>query len=319
MVSPKPSKKINMNRRTFQLFSISFLDVILGFLGAVSFIFLVVPKGSGVIEDEGQMPVVYGTLDPVNQRLYQLNYVDSISLLEPFQFVVEHTEELEEIPCPEMEVPSVNDAIVPCPNPAHHRKRACPDPQHHQRKVCENPAAHRRSSKPQVLQCKKSHCNDADCQRSNSKVKIKKVIIADPIAIPYEVGIAVNDATSIKRDLDLKLIDNQTNKYISSAHKRQGTFRWIDLNKSGLFSKGLVTGGEIIISNRLVPGSYSIQVKYDGQQSNDPFDTTAIITVATKVRGKTKHQLKEIKVVKDQDWKTFLNFRITNKGDITIS
>ncbi len=52
-----------MQRRTLELFNLSFLDILSGALGAVLFLFIVVPKGGVSPEKEIQLALTYDTID----------------------------------------------------------------------------------------------------------------------------------------------------------------------------------------------------------------------------------------------------------------
>lgn len=303
-------------RRTYELFGLSFLDILIAALGSFVFMFIVVDKGGGLPDsaETGAFPRVYLNADTAQGLFYGLERYDTLSIKagKPALVIVNKVQPMQKDPCPVMEC-DCDEAPV-CPDPAHHRRKACPDPAHHKKEPCPDPSCHNPQRPVKVnepLVCSRLHCEDAAC--SNQPRVVYK---GDPVEIPYKIGFSISDTESITRDVDLKVCHG--NVCVSSLRKNQGWIRWIDLNKTNIFRPGIVTGGEVVIVDKLVTGNYKIYAKYDkGKKAGEPGSTNTELTVATKQNGKIRHLSEAVKLDIDTGWKLISTVSVDAKGIIT--
>jgi hypothetical protein len=306
-------------RRNNHFFSISFLDILIAFMSSILFMFITVDKGSGAVDLPDTLkgtPTIYAELDTTG-ILHHITYHDSvqIELGTPYVIMVKGQAAFPRPECPEVDCPELDcsdcefkcdcEKGIICTVPEHHKFKACPDP-----KVHELPT----EKAPVDKACNRLHCEDDSCDK---KQVVK--IIPDPISLPYQLGFAIYDLTSINRDIDLRVCSSRGG-CVDGARKRQGTLRWVDLNRR-LFpwDKSVVTGGEVIISYELQAGIYTIEAKYDkvGKASAPP-KTTAEVVIATKGRKGITSQSKQVELVADADWKPILKAKVDEKGNIKL-
>ena len=296
-------------KRTYQLFGLSFMDILIAALGSILFMFIVVDKGHGAVNSEvpGGPPKVFLNVDTTKGLFSGLDKYDTlnIKLGQPIIVYVNKFTSVQKEPCPSVEIPKCDcDEGILCPDPKHHKLKVCPDPSCHTPKKST-------PNVPKPVVCNKIHCNDSAC-----KTKTVTVYKGDPIEIPYKIGFSVNDLTSIERDIDLKVCKGNT--CVFSIRKNQGWIRWLDLNKTGIFKPGVVTGGEIIIADKISSGDYTIYAKYDKRRNkNDPPSTTIRLTVASKIAGRIKHESREVELIKEDGWKQISIVSIDPKGNIS--
>lgn len=301
-------------RRTFQLFSLSFIDILISALGAVLFLFIVVDKGTpAFLEPSGRGPLVYLNADTTNGVLFGLQkYLDTLELQPGAELMVRVNSVR-----PDWKTSSVS---LPKPPPCDcDRGVICPDPDHHRYPKCKNPSAHFpdpiEESISTIVTCSKTHCEDKSCEKDTV---YDTRYLRDPVEIPYRIAFAINDfEVDSKRDVDLKVCLSEKS-CVHSKHKDDGFLRWIDLNDTGIFRKGVVTGGEIIISQRMKPGTYKIWARYESQKrQDDPPSLKAKLTVATKTGNKIRSFDREAELFIDQEWSNIGLIHIDANGNIS--
>lgn len=287
-------------RRSYQMFTLSFLDILSGALGAILFMFIIVDKGSPNIEVSKQAPIVYLKLDTLQGKLHGLEkYLDTLSLEvgTVVQVVVSEVAPLpENPPCPEPK---------PCPS--------CPPPCKDEEGRCPKPDCSK-CPKPEKCPDCPIPCDDPRCPKQASTVVYKG---GDPIEIPYEVGFAISNSEDISRDLDLRVCKGSSSNCVSFMTKNASGMRWIDLNKTGFLKPGVVTGGEVIFMDKLEAGEYTIYAKYDRKRQEDVATTTIKCTVATKLKKEIKQKDTPATLNINGGWLEIMKVSIDANGNIT--
>ena len=298
-----------MQRRQYNLFSIALLDVIFGFLGAITFMFIVVDKGPGIpvpTVGEGAPFVVHASLDTSNKVVHNLEYEEGKNLHDGFTVIIDNL-----LPFPEEIGTDEGDDFIACPNPARHKQPTCIDINAHKRRTPISVPA------PPIIksECSLTHCDSPSCD----KEEVITIINTErrknnPLSLPYAIGISAEDLNVCGHDLDLRL--KVGDAYVTPKRK-VNDFKWLDFNKTPFWKKGLVKQSEVITNMQLDAGEYVAEVRLQ-DQGESATNTQVRIVVSTKYNGEIRDKDRTVTIEKGDDWNTKLHFRISTTGNITF-
>ena len=242
-----------MKRRDVELFNLSFLDILAGALGAVLFLFIVVPKGGG--ESPPASPQLTVTFDTIQNKFFgelpdsMLQYQIGDSLL---SLVVNY---------------DIMPSIKNCPEPRPCPK--CPDTKRMKRKIASLEKTIANQPKPTKVAAL-SRIQPSKTEKTK-KVPTKKIPVSTPIAKKYK-----GDMPSVPCKLSVEVawdnIDNNIDLFVckdgkcvyGGKRKRKGIGFWDSgKSKTSFFGGDLRSTQEAVRQfDSVIEGEYNIYAQY---------------------------------------------------------
>lgn len=245
-----------MSRRTVELFSLSFLDILAGALGAVLFLFIVVPKGDG--KGPNAAPQLALTFDTIQQKFFG-DLPDSMMYYLPGDSLLAVVIDYDEMPtiknCPEPK---------PCPE--------CPDTRQLKSyiKKLEKSLAEQSRQRPIAARTRvKPTPKAAPLAQAKAKpVKEQKVPTSkykgDLPSVPCKFSVEVK-WDDINHNVDLFLCKDGKCVYGGKRKRNEIGFWDSGKSKTSIFGGDLRSTQEAVRQfDSVIPGEYEIYLHYKG-------------------------------------------------------
>ncbi|HEV7379039.1 MAG TPA: hypothetical protein VGN64_04550 [Dyadobacter sp.] len=245
-----------------QIFNISFLDVICGALGAVIFLFIVVPKGGSSPSGKQQLAMSY---DTVHRQFFAAIH-DSLRNKKPGDTLLVVLADYRELPglanCPD------------CPEYTEKQQRTT------QRVPADNTIAQARTEKADSATTKPTPARAEDPKRSK--------YLGDPPGVPCKVSFEVS-WTDIADNVDLFVCKGS--KCVSGgAREIKDIGQWDSgKSKTRFFGSDLRTTQEAVRQfDRIIPGEYKIYGRFKESTKNNTSVTVRGLVYSKSEAGEEK-------------------------------
>ena len=268
-----------MKRREVELFNISFLDILAGALGAVLFLFIVVPKGEG--KGPAAHPQLFLTLDTVQNKFFG-DLPDSLRESAASDTLLSIVFNYERMPslknCPEPK---------PCPK--------APDTREMKRYIArlEAELSRYKISSAKSRQNSKAHASQKRSTRSvavnRDKSTIKNKYSGDLPNVPCKFSVEIR-WPDIQDNVDLFLCKDGSCVY--GGRRRSKTIGFWDSGKSktNIFGGDLRTTQEAVRQfDAIIPGDYTVYAQYKGATNEPKQGITISGLVYTKTQENGEH------------------------------
>ena len=309
-----------MSRKDVELFNLSFLDILAGALGAVLFLFIVVPKGTGKAPNASpQLSVKFDTTQmtffgELPDSMLQYTVGDSLlSLVVNFD-----------------EMPSIKNCPEPKPCPK------CPDGKKLNRKIASLQSAlakrdvrianlikelEKKGRKAPVAKAEPKNTPKKKTYASSSKTKVASKYKGDLPSVPCKFSVEVK-WDDIAHNVDLFVCKD--GKCVYGGKRKQKTIGFWDSGKSktSLFGGDLRTTQEAVRQfDSIIEGEYEIFLQYKAAKEEPlgAVDVSGLIYTKTQENGEQGKTF-NVSVPFDKKQRTFIGtMKVTKDGKFTFN